>query len=1327
MKEIAKSIITLIIVLGLTVHGYVQAITIEHGGENTDKSAEVFAAEVKSDLLETERVQNDKQTIEILYSETDTESTASNTMDNDNVQTKVEDIEDDKRVTEKIESVNGEKSETESVMEVDNSHKNTESAEETEQFLEKREFETNMEEVEAYSTANSEFRELISSSKLLDIEKVLTFNDRLFFCSSDKVYEYYLEENDWGGTFDRPNGELVSDQFGMYLLCDDGVYQVNPYSFTMEKLNTISYVAPACIYQDKIYVFKDTDIYIYYIKQNTWESIVNRVALPNEYKVRKCEKGVDCIYVYASSNKTQNGKYYYNIYKFNISMYRFDDTGYEVEYGGTGVIGSGLLCRIGGQDEEEKEFTDWEYDEEHGWMDNSWTEYFYTPRNGFDVIDIENDDYFWNKSPKLPCATNNAVGIIIGKTLYVVIERTLYSYYLGEFVETPFDNKFSSVAIGEKHVLQISDGKVYAMGDNSRGQLGIAGIAKAEDFTEVEGLNNIISVDAGIVYSIALAEDGTVYTWGDKLYESGYTSVPHTIPNLPSMKKISAGAENVLMLDIDGNVWSFGANKNYETGSASGVPSQVTFDLEFIDIASGGAHSIALEADNEIWGCGKNDKGQTGVGGGEVIYTFQQADIFEIEAIQAGNNHTLALKKDGRVCAWGDNSHGQVGVNCANEIGWNPEIIGPILAQSIYARGDSNVVYDTEGKIYSFGRNDYGQLGRKTDSVYTNIPEVASNLQGINDMSMNTYTAFAVDESGTLVNWGRMANSENIQPYTLRRVKTPFKVKTIDAYRSQALAIDDGGQVLAWGEGYFADGTDAMKVQNYPVTIKGISNPVQVSRGKNHNLVLDKNGDVWGWGSNSGNPMNHKAGKLRVAMKIEGITDVKQVAAGTEFSIFLKKDGTLWGVGKNSSGQLGQGNTTNVPAITQITDKNDFIKVSVGENYAAALAEDGLYLWGGNAKGQLGNGTKTNNPVPAKAEFALEADEKIIDVSAGIDFCMALTNKGNVYTWGDNGSGELGQGDKLAVYTPVLVKGLSDIVSISAGKSSAVALASNGKIYGWGYASNGILAVSSGSISLPRELSAFQNANTAAINLGYDFAVGVTYDGKLYTCGNNMSGQTGYYSITPNLFDSPAIRDMKWVNENMSVFSEPITANISLRTDAPSGSSVTWVSENPEYIANDGLLIDRPHSNEQDVIVTLQVTVCNPADGFTFTKCFDITVVALPEEGGQQLIDVQSEHSYLISLKVSQLTSSANQIFVLRYNANDLEVTDAVAQTSDIQVTKGISSDRRIEVVNMIPGEIRLRYLGEIPSGSVLNGVINMTKFRAKRDANTKINAFRDK
>lgn len=191
----------------------------------------------------------------------------------------------------------------------------------------------------------------------------------------------------------------------------------------------------------------------------------------------------------------------------------------------------------------------------------------------------------------------------------------------------------------------------------------------------------------------------------------------------------------------------------------------------------------------------------------------------------------------------------------------------------------------------------------------------------------------------------------------------------------------------------------------------------------------------------------------------------QESAAGFGFTISLSDDGHIYSAGKNNKGQLGNGTDQDAFTPVDITEHFDLAEnetiaaVAAGWSHGYALSSDGnLFSWGNNLYGQLGNGnTKTSTtPIDITSNFDLYEDEEIISVESGYYHGMVLTSEGRVMTWGINYQNELGDGTATPSVSPVDITPLfsmdSDckIISIESFAHHSFALSSCNGLYGWG-------------------------------------------------------------------------------------------------------------------------------------------------------------------------------------------------------------------------------------------------------------------------------------
>lgn len=672
------------------------------------------------------------------------------------------------------------------------------------------------------------------------------------------------------------------------------------------------------------------------------------------------------------------------------------------------------------------------------------------------------------------------------------------------------------ISSGSNHILYIDeDGKLLVKGDNTYGQLGTGDNNERGDFTELPGPwgdKKIVKVETCADTSFVLTEDCKLYGWGrnDKSQLHNNSNIDKNIPQyiLAGIIDIAAGREHIISLDSDGDVCAWGDNTygqiilNINGGGVNRLFTNAR------GIAAGDYQSFIIDENSNLYALGKNDRGQLGLLDTE-NKNQPKFVIDNVKNVSAGYNHTAILTNRGELFVCGDNTYGQLGVTLSNDETYTSNPTNTKIYVDEIAAGANSTAYVKNNKVYQCG-----SVANQQNNSFHNI----EGLDNISEISIRE-TCIAINEDRELFCWGIMTtgkfNTSN-RMTSPTKVEYPYAIRQVDSFSSQSLAINSLGQVIAWGQGYYGNGSDKMETKTYPTVIEGIKNPIQVSRGKNHSLVLDKDGNVWGWGSNTDYPMGIFGGKVKVPSILLEISNVKQIAAGTGFSVFLKNDGTLWGLGKNDKGQIKHGEIESIYSPVQITDKNNFKMVSVGETHVMALADDGVYTWGENTYGQLGNGSTDSCDTPVKLNLNLESGEYVTKISAGKHFCLCLTNIGNVYSWGHNGSGRLGLGDKKDRYSPVKIVNLSNIISIDAGNSHAMAIKKDGTVYGWGYSTDGQLGFDLiGSTLIPQISDRLNNKNINQISCGYSSTFAINRKGQLYAFGSNVSGQLGIMSVIP--------------------------------------------------------------------------------------------------------------------------------------------------------------------------------------------------------------------
>nr|WP_269456777.1 Ig-like domain-containing protein [Thermanaeromonas toyohensis] len=327
-------------------------------------------------------------------------------------------------------------------------------------------------------------------------------------------------------------------------------------------------------------------------------------------------------------------------------------------------------------------------------------------------------------------------------------------------------------------------------------------------------------ISAGTYHSLALKSDGTVWAWGQNSYGQlgdGTTTnryTPVQVQGLSDVVAVAAGGGHSLALKSDGTVWAWGANNYGQLGDGTTAnrytPVQVQGLSGVVAIAAAlGSHSLALKSDGTVWAWGYNYYGQLGDGTTTNRYTpVQVQGLSNVVAIAAGGSYSLALKSDGTVCAWGYNGQGQLGDGTTTNRYTPVQVQNQNLQSSVVAiatHGNHSLALKSDGTVWAWGANAYGQLG---DGTTTNrlTPVQVWNLSGV----------VAIAGGG-----------------------------------NHSLALKSDGTVWAWGyngAGQLGDGTTISRYT--PVQVQGLSGVVAVAGGSNHSLALKSDGTVWAWGQN---------------------------------------------------------------------------------------------------------------------------------------------------------------------------------------------------------------------------------------------------------------------------------------------------------------------------------------------------------------------------------------------------------------------------------------------------------------------------------------------
>jgi len=651
-----------------------------------------------------------------------------------------------------------------------------------------------------------------------------------------------------------------------------------------------------------------------------------------------------------------------------------------------------------------------------------------------------------------------------------------------------------ALSAGHGHVLALmADGSVRSWGDNLSGELGNNSTTPSSTPVSVLGLSGVVQVVAGHDFSLALLGDGSVQSWGTGPAPGPVLpSVPAPVPGLSNILQIAAGGDFALALKDDGTVWAWGSNSQGRLGTGSLSPSSSTTPLQVINltgitaIAGGDGHSLALRSDGTVWGWGNNFDSRLGAVT-PLPYSpipVQTSGLTGIIAVAAGSEHSAALRADGKVLSWGNNNFGQTGSGTPGTTVFTPTVIpdlSQIVAISTYAY--HTLALSSGGDIWAWGHNDQDQLGSGTGAIQ-NFPVNVSNLTS---------------------------------------------VASVSAGGNHSLAARTDGTAWAWGDNTKGQLGNALPAttSNYRIQVSGLpaDDVTDVAAGGFYSLFRRSNGTVYacGW-NNAGQLGNNNAAVASSSAPLQVVnlpgttmnTHITAIAAGNSHALAISQSKTVWAWGNNTWGQVGNNSlAASIYAPAQVSGLTNVIGVAAATSHSLAVKGDGtVWAWGDNSNSQLGNtGVVGLSRVPVQVTGMAGA----VAVAAGNGFSLAVKDDGTLWAWG---TGYLGDGQPgSTTAAPIQVLNVAGAVAGSGGVAHGTALLGSGAVMGWGLNSEG--EVGDGSLQRLYSPVAAAGISTAVkISAGGYHGLALLADGSVRAWGYNYSGQIG---IGSNVFSTTPI------------------------------------------------------------------------------------------------------------------------------------------------------------------------------------------------------------
>lgn len=653
---------------------------------------------------------------------------------------------------------------------------------------------------------------------------------------------------------------------------------------------------------------------------------------------------------------------------------------------------------------------------------------------------------------------------------------------------------------------------------------------------------------------------GKLWGWGRNqgtlLAIPRFRSSPvQTITFATDWSVVACTTTSVSAIKKDGTLWSWGNNSNGELGNNSIISTDSpvqTIGTNWSQVSAGRFHVCAIKTDGTLWGWGLASLGTLG---NNLIYASSPVQTVAYGtnwgSVSCGSYHTSSIKTDGSLWLWGYNIDGQLGDNTTTNRSSPVQTITFGTNWSYVACGGNHAAaIKTDGTLWTWGRNNNGQLGDNTTTNKSSPVQTIAGGTNWSKVACGYRQTAAIKTDGTLWTWGRNSygslgddtRTDRSSPVQTIALGTNWSSVSV-GYREYIAATKTDGTLWLWGNnafigisGWLGDNTSTPK--SSPVqTVAGGTNWSSVYCGDKTTMAIKKDGTLWGWGDNTNGEIGDKTIYVPIPTIIDNVNNWASMTNNASYdnSIFMgaKTDGTIWVWGTNSYGQLGDNTIVSKFSPVQLPSGiNSWSIISAGTQHTAGIQSDGsLWAWGRNIFGQLGDNTLTNKSSP------IQIFSELLNwsaVSCGTSHSMGLKKDGTLWTWGANARGQLGINVSGTRSSPIqTVTGGTNWTSIYAGNQSCAAIKSDTTLWVWGFGLNGQLGQgNSTNRSSPVQFMLGTTGWSKAAWGSIHFAALKT-DGSLWLSGSNSNGELG---DNTNISRSSPVQTIVGGNEWADVF-----------------------------------------------------------------------------------------------------------------------------------------------------------------------------------------------
>ena len=567
------------------------------------------------------------------------------------------------------------------------------------------------------------------------------------------------------------------------------------------------------------------------------------------------------------------------------------------------------------------------------------------------------------------------------------------------------------ISSGENHTVFLTKDKTaYALGTNTNGQCGngtkvnclVPTIIK--NSTGTETLTNIRQIKAGNNFTMAVLDNGEVYTWGsndqNKLGtdQSNDQVLPKKNTNISNGILVSAGKNHAIYVNSNGKVYAWGNGLNGTLGNCVNANSITPVLVGAEDIVVNTNH-LTLR---------KSEKATLSAN----VKSFNLKNEVTSDGLTYLSNDKQIIKVDSQTGEVTGLSEGTTSVTVSQDGTDNKAIIqvsviksGALVKPMTITVNSTQVILKADGTVWSYGLNANGELGTGTKVDNDNLAQVKFGTNAkIVEISAGENHVLALDENGIVWAWGnnnyyQLGNNVVSNSSEPIKVDLAEKIVKISAGYNSSFAITESNNLVVWGLNTNGElGIGNYENRKLPTSVENIKNVLDVKAGKSHAILVTTDGFVYTTGNNSFGSLTGTEYKRNIFEKVESLENVAFISAGEYHNLALTTSRKLYSWGYNVYGQLGINTVETINTPTQILNISGIMDISAGKSHSMILTKGGnVYATGLNSLGQLGNGTKDYN----KEFKLLNTINDVNYITAGNTYSMFIKNDGSVWACGD--------------------------------------------------------------------------------------------------------------------------------------------------------------------------------------------------------------------------------------------------------------------------------------------------------------------------------------